>query len=258
MLRLFLAGLAVAAVLGRSADAAELARPPLIYQPVPVVAAPFNWTGCYLGANAGVLRANTDWVDEIPGDPAFGLDFGSHTSSGGLGGVQANCNYQIAAWVIGIMGDYDWTNATGSNPNLLAPTLVDRTQIRSLASITGRVGYAWDRFLAYVKGGSAFVERDYSVLFGGGATATVMERRGGWTAGIGAEYAFLDWLTGFVEYDYSRFASTANSFLCIGCGLFAPAVSFNTTANINVFKLGLSFTLPDEWDPQRSRSSPRG
>jgi outer membrane immunogenic protein len=258
MLRLFLAGLAVAAVLGRSADAAELARPPLIYQPVPVVAAPFNWTGCYLGANAGVLRANTDWTDQIPGDRAFGLDFGSHTSSGGLGGVQANCNYQIAAWVIGIMGDYDWTNATGSNPNLLAPTLADRTQIRSLASITGRVGYAWDRFLAYVKGGGAFVERDYSVLFGGGATATVMERRGGWTAGIGAEYAFLDWLTGFVEYDYSRFASTANSFLCIGCGLFAPAVSFNTTANINVFKLGLSFTLPDEWDPQRSRSSPRG
>ncbi|MFZ2144746.1 MAG: hypothetical protein WAV78_48840, partial [Xanthobacteraceae bacterium] len=145
MQRLLLAGLAVAVVLGRAADAAELARPPLIYQPVAVVAAPYNWTGCYLGANVGALRANTDWVDEIPGDPTFGLDFGSHTSSGGLGGVQANCNYQIAAWVIGIMGDYDWTNATGSNPNLLAPTLVDRTRIRSLASITGRVGYAWDR-----------------------------------------------------------------------------------------------------------------
>ena len=244
MQRLLLAGLAVAAVLGRAADAAELARPPLIYQAVAVVAAPYNWTGCYLGANVGALHANTDWVDEIPGDPAFGLDFGSH--------------YQIAAWVIGIMGDYDWTNATGSNPNLLAPTLVDRTQIRSLASITGRVGYAWDRFLAYVKGGGAFVERDYSVLFGGGAIATVMERRGGWTAGACAEYAFLDWVTGFLEYDYSRFASTANSFLCVGCGLFAPAVSFNTTANINLFKLGLSFTLPDEWDPQRSRSSPRG
>ncbi|HEY7242680.1 MAG TPA: outer membrane beta-barrel protein [Xanthobacteraceae bacterium] len=257
MQRLLLAGIVVVAALGRSADAAELARPPLVYQPPPVVVAPFNWTGCYLGANAGALRANTDWLDEIPGDPAFGLDFGSHASSGGLGGVQANCNYQVAAWVIGIMGDYDWTNATASNTNLLAPTLIDQTHIRSLASVTGRIGYAWDRLLVYAKGGGAFVDRDYGVLFGGAVTATVTERRGGWTAGIGAEYAFLDWLTGFVEYDYFRFASTTNSFLCIRCGLFASAVSFDTTANINVFKLGLSFTLPDEWDPQRSRSSPR-
>ena len=67
MQRLLLAGLAVAAVLGRAADAAELARPPLIYQPVAVVAAPYNWTGCYLGANVGALRANlvtlpSDWI----------------------------------------------------------------------------------------------------------------------------------------------------------------------------------------------------
>jgi hypothetical protein len=27
---------------------------------------------------------------------------------------------------------------------------------KSLASVTGRVGYAWDRFLGYVKGGGAF------------------------------------------------------------------------------------------------------
>ena len=108
-----LAVLGMALMLGRPAAGAELARPPLIYQPPALVAAPFNWTGCYLGANAGVLRASTDWVDEIPGDPAFGLDFGNHASNGGIGGVQANCNYQVAAWVIGIMGDYDWTSATG-------------------------------------------------------------------------------------------------------------------------------------------------
>ena len=252
-----LAVLGMALMLGRPAAGAELARPPLIYQPPALVAAPFNWTGCYLGANAGVLRASTDWVDEIPGDPAFGLDFGNHASNGGIGGVQANCNYQVAAWVIGIMGDYDWTSATGSNPNMLAPTLIDQTRIRSLASVTARAGYAWDRLLVYVKGGGAFVRRDYSVAFAGGTTATVLESRGGWTAGIGAEYAFLDWLTGFLEYDYSRFASAANRFFCAGCGLFSPAISFDTTASVNVLKLGLSFTFPDEWDPQRSRSSPR-
>jgi outer membrane immunogenic protein len=258
MQRLLLAGLAAAVVFARPADAAELARPPLIYQPLPAVVAPFIWSGCYIGANTGALRASTGWTDQSPGDPAFGLDFGSHTSSGALGGVHANCNYQISSWVVGLMGDYDWTSVAGTNPNLLAPALTDRTQIRSLASITGRVGYAWDRLLGYVKGGGAFVDREYSILFGGGSAATVTERRGGWTVGMGVEYAFLDWLTGFVEYDYSRFASSANSFLCVRCGLFAPAVSFNTTANISVLKIGLSFTLPDNWDPQRSRSSPRG
>jgi outer membrane immunogenic protein len=255
MKRLFLAGLAVTALFGGSANAADLTRP-LVYQ-APVIAY-FTWTGCYVGGNVGTLRANTDWTDQIPGDPAFGADFGSHTASGAIGGVQAGCNYQVGGWVFGLQGDYDWTNASGNNANFLAAALSDQTQIKSLASGTGRVGYAWDRFLGYVKGGGASVQRNYGLLFGGRTIASTIKARGGWTVGIGGEYAFLDWLTGFVEYDYYKFDSSTNMFICAGCGLFAAVVPFNVTTSINVFKVGLNFTMPDDWDPQRSRSRPRG
>ena len=52
---------------------------------------------------------------------------------------------------------------TGSNNNVLFPATTDQSNIRSLASVTGRVGYAWDRFLLYVKGGGAWERDDYSM-----------------------------------------------------------------------------------------------
>jgi outer membrane immunogenic protein len=253
MRRLCLAGLAVAAMFGGPANAADLPPAPAY---LPPVVAYFNWTGCYVGANVGGLWSNTDWTDQIPGDPALGADFGSHAAAGTVGGVQGGCNYQVGGWVFGLAGNYDWTTARGSNANLLAAALSDQTNIKQLASVTGRVGHAWDRFLGYVKVGGASVQRAHSFLLGGADLTTVSDRRGGWTVGIGGEYAFLDWLSGFVEYDYYKFGSAGVALACSGCGLFAVNVPFNVTTSINVLKVGLNFTMPDDWDPQRSRSTP--
>lgn len=69
--------------------------------------------------------------------------------------------------------------------------------------MTGRVGYAWDRFLGYVKGGAVFERVEYRVsstripLDVGAA-----ETRPGWLIGIGGEYAFTNFLSGFLEYNY--------------------------------------------------------
>ena len=144
--------------------------------------------------------------------------------------------------MFGIQGDYDWANATGSNANLLFPATTDQSTIRSIASVTGRVGYAWDRFLLYVKGGGAWERDDYSILIGGSTITTTSETRGGWTAGIGGEYAFLDWLTGFVEYDYYDFGTRTNTFAncTVGaCGAVSFPVDVKDTKN--VFKVGLNF-----------------
>jgi hypothetical protein len=56
--------------------------------------------------------------------------------------------------------------------NCIFPVLTDQTQIKSLGSVTGRVGYSWDRFLAYVKGGGAWLQSDYNVQFGGANVVT--------------------------------------------------------------------------------------
>src|SRR5207249_11809255 len=87
----------------------------------------------------------------------FGQSEGSHDANGFLGCVQAGCDYQFAGgFVIGVAGDYAWTDASGSNASLVLPGAVNHTRIDSLASVTGRLGYSWVRFLGYVKGGGAW------------------------------------------------------------------------------------------------------
>ncbi len=83
--------------------------------------------------------------------------------SGGLAGGQIGCNYQVNTWVFGIQGDYDWSNASGTAADASFCPGPDHSNVKSLASVTGRVGYTWDRFLGYVKGGGAWVRDDYSV-----------------------------------------------------------------------------------------------
>jgi outer membrane immunogenic protein len=217
-----------------------------VYRPLPPVVVPlFTWTGCYVGGNAGGLWAGSDWNDGVFGD------FGSGTASGAVGGAQIGCNYQAGSWVFGIQGDYDWTSANNNNnnaflSNLTGLVVTDQTQINSLASVTGRVGYAWDRFLAYVKGGGAWVKASYQFQIGGVAVATDSATQGGWTVGLGGEYAFTNWLTGFVEYDYYGFSDTSPGGLvcavaaggCAGGVLFTNNVSI--TNHISVVKAGLN------------------
>jgi outer membrane immunogenic protein len=148
----------------------------------------------------------------------------------------------------GIQGDYDWTSANNSNANAFLSnftglTVTDQTQINSLGSVTGRVGYAWDRFLGYVKGGGAWVNASYSFQVAGVPVATASSTQGGWTIGVGGEYAFNNWLTGFVEYDYYGFQNSSPSALVCApgaCGGVIVTNAVGVTTNINVVKVGLN------------------
>jgi outer membrane immunogenic protein len=247
MKKFLLAGVALSALLGGSAGAADLARPVPVYAPPPVFVPLFTWTGCYVGGNGGGIWASNDWNDSFYGD------YGNNTASGGIGGLQGGCNYQVGAWVFGLQGDYDWTsiNNTSANPvlsNLTGLVITDQTQIKSLASVTGRVGYSWDRFLAYVKAGGAWMQGSYAFQVAGVPVATASQTQSGWTVGVGGEYAFLNWLTGFVEYDYYGFNSNNNSGLlctptvCTGpVGAVALSNGTGVKDNVSVLKVGLNF-----------------
>jgi outer membrane immunogenic protein len=81
--------------------------------------------------------------------------------------------------------------------------------------VTGRIGYAWDRVLGYVKGGVAWERDDITfAFFPTGAIATVSDTRSGGTVGVGVEYAFTNRITGFVEYDYYQFGTSSDNFVC--------------------------------------------
>jgi len=57
----------------------------------------------------------------------------------------------------------------------------------------------------------------------------------------------LDWLTGFVEYDYYNFRNSATTFVCTTCG-FPIATTTIPVGNVNVIKAGLNLKFgPNKW-----------
>ena len=132
-----------------------------------MVAQVYNWSGCYIGGNAGGKWTRT--TDDVSigataATPAQTVSFGSDTNTSFIGGGQIGCQWQSGSWVFGLEGDADWqrsrtTRTLGATP-LPANVLVggDSFDYRSdwQASARGRLGYAWDRMLLYVTGGAAF------------------------------------------------------------------------------------------------------
>jgi outer membrane immunogenic protein len=210
MKKLWLGSVALIA-LGVPAIAADMpVKAPRVAAPVPY----FNWTGCYLGAHVGGAWGRKDF-----GDPT-GVNFAPPGEtvdvrvSGWIGGAQLGCDYQIAAnWVIGAEVDFSFADLKGSaaDPFFEGKNLEART--RWLATATGRIGYAMDRTLIYVKGGGAWARDQYDlradpfVIIPGllefpGGTASAKETRAGWTVGFGLERAIWDnWSVKF-EFDH--------------------------------------------------------
>jgi opacity protein-like surface antigen len=131
--------------------------PPPVYAPAPV----YNWTGFYVGGNLGF-----GWNHGSFSDP-LGNTLTPTTSGQFLGGGQVGLNYQFWSGVlIGAGADFDWLPNTdiSSTALLVNPpgvptgsTASVTVNNRSLTTITGRLGYAWDRVLLYGKGGGAWV-----------------------------------------------------------------------------------------------------
>ena len=142
------------------------------------VSGPFSiWTGCYLGGHAGGIWDSSDgWVVRTPGGAFVGQSLGAHDLDGWVGGAQVGCDYQFTGsrFVIGIQADYGWTDAKGSHASAREIGVAYHSDLKSLATVTGRVGHAWDRFLGYVKAGGAWSSVDYSastILVGTAYTA---------------------------------------------------------------------------------------
>jgi outer membrane immunogenic protein len=204
--------LAVSAV---SASAADLAARPYT-KVAPVVVAAYDWSGFYVGANGGGAWSRKCW-DVVP----FTVDFflgavsgpeGCHTASGATAGGQIGYRWQAAAWVFGLEAQGNWADLTGSNATQIAffDGFANRTKIDAIGLFTGQVGYSWNSFLLYVKGGAA-VTRDKYETFLTVPLATLptgfvadrgSETRWGGVVGIGGEYSFTQNWSLALEYDH--------------------------------------------------------
>jgi outer membrane immunogenic protein len=175
-----------------------------------------NWTGFYIGANGGGAWSHKCW--------AFaGVSEGCHNATGGAAGGQIGFNWQTGPLVLGVEFAGDWTSLKGENASLVftAPQNTNRTKVDGILAATGRLGYAFDAALLYVKGGGAWVSDKYDSrnTATGISTATASETRTGWTVGGGFEYGFTPNWSFAVEYDHYDFGTKGVSFVGPGAGI---------------------------------------
>src|SRR5215472_3737247 len=264
--------LSSAIVAAGPALAADLpVKAPPMAAPVPY----FSWTGCHVGGHIGEGWDRTTYSD--PGTvvtPTFtrqnfaplGASFSVNSDGAFLGGVQAGCDYQFASqWVIGIGGDFSWTDihSVANDPffngkNGVPIALSARTT--ELATITGRVGYAWDRLLFYGKGGGAFAHDKYSSnnagainnsgfgcnngVAGGVAVYCAVvgsADRWGWTAGVGLEWAFAPNWSAMVEYDRYGFDTRTIAMNVTNNSTPVVPANLNVRHDIDTVKVGINY-----------------
>jgi outer membrane immunogenic protein len=181
MKRFLRAGIAVGALAGiiGSATAADLPRQTPVYKAPAYVAPVFNWTGAYIGLNAGGGWGKSEYA---------GVE--KYDVSGGMVGATVGYNWQFGTWVLGLEGDADWSNIKGSG------TFAE-TKNEFLSTIRGRVGYSFDRFMPYVTGGLAIGNVKANNAF-----TSKDETKAGWAVGTGVEFAFAPQWTAKIEYLY--------------------------------------------------------
>jgi outer membrane immunogenic protein len=210
--RLLLASCAIGAIVPAYAADLPVSMPLKAPMAAPVLA--FNWTGCYLGAQAGGGWGQKNFTDEetTPGfldiiDPSFPRA----RTSGAVVGGQVGCDYQFASKVvIGVEGAGSWADIKGSSDPFFGGKAVFNADTKWLATATGRVGYAFDRILIYAKGGAAWAGDEYGLngsFVGTPFSYTGSETRFGYTIGAGIEWAFLQNWSAKVEYAYYDFGT---------------------------------------------------
>jgi outer membrane immunogenic protein len=213
----FLLGTVALVTLGMAApaSAADLAARPYTKAPPPMVAAMYDWSGFYIGANGGWAwgRRCLDFND---GFTAF--DEGCRDANGGVVGGQIGYRWQASSFVFGLEAQGDWANLRNSNDSLAFPGATFRSRTNALGLFTGQVGYAWNNVLWYVKGGAAVTNQRWDLFdtATGVGFAQAERTRWGGTVGTGIEYAFAPNWSFAIEYDYIFRTSDTDRFVIAG------------------------------------------
>ena len=214
-------------------NAADMPRPTLKAQPAPPSV--YNWSGFYIGGHAGA-----SWADNRFFDALGGADAAKFTANGHFGGGQIGYNWQNGQWVLGtelegslshlrrgVFGGFcggfqnfgcggggfcggfqnfgcsgGFGGFCGGFQNFGCFGGQVGARVQSLALLSARIGYAWDRTLFFVKGGGAQAHDKYVVNVPGVLSVTPTDTRVGWLVGAGIEYGLTPNWSGKVEYNY--------------------------------------------------------
>jgi opacity protein-like surface antigen/outer membrane receptor protein involved in Fe transport len=233
---------------GPFSGAASVGEPVSPIGPVyksPPTRSPYNWAGFYFGADgAYAWQGSTGTLTTASG--AFSTPY-SYSVTGPFAGIFTGGNYQFNQFVLGVEGDWQWSNLTG-NSQVLAPLGADgvlpggpftiSTTTKDYGSIRGRLGVALDRFLVFGTGGWATGTPSTAFALTGAAPfVTTGGKSDGWTIGAGLEYAITDTILGRIEYRYTSLETSG--FVSVPTN----STDAGTRAPISDFRAGIAYKL---------------
>lgn len=217
----------------------------------------FSWRGFYVGGHAGLATGETTgkidlpdrvWNDEnVARARGDGVEILSNLLSsdynltGALYGVHAGFNHQIGNMVLGIEGTYSLSSIDGSDT--CAVIFKCSREVDWLATVEGRLGYAFGHSMVYARGGVAWGEVNSNVdLLGlGVVTLSGSETHTGWTAGFGFEHAISNNVIARVEYSHIDLGEKTHELdLSIGDRATRISAPSKVDVDIDTIKVGVS------------------
>jgi len=202
----------VAFIASGPATAADIALTPIYKTPVASPSPHYNWTGFYVGVNAGYGFADTsnsfssNIFDFLPSSAIL------PNGKGFIGGAEAGYNWQNGNLVFGLEADISGSGmrGTASGSSAIAITTVEQ-KIPWFGTLRGRLGVLpADRLLIFASGGLAFGQTTAATTvfqFGAAPPCNVScvvgstsGNTAGWTVGGGFEYALWQNLSLKGEY----------------------------------------------------------
>ena len=242
-------GMTLATAGGAAADDIMATKAAPIQYAVPST---YDWTGFYVGGHVGLSWGRGTSTLSNPNPISVGDSFGSL-----YGGLQAGYNYVLPSrLLLGAEADITFPNfQTGADGLIFTGGTVQGTtvtdQIDYIATLRGRFGYAFDRWLIYGTGGFAWSQARFGETPGVASSEDlILLTRTGWTLGLGAEVAIApDW-TARIEYLYDRFGTVA--------GVFPSGTGYGSVFDINTLRFGLNYKLgvADAGTPANAGSDP--
>ena len=185
-----------------------------------------QWDSVYVGANGGWgASAAGHAIANFPADDRFN----KFNQSGALLGITLGLNRQISQMVYGVETDWGWANinGTGSGDAFSGCQAGCYTNVSSLGTLRGRVGYAWGTYMPYLTGGIA-----WGRIKSGQPGIDSSTWEPGFTVGGGVEALFAPNWSLKTEYLWVRLNDS---------GYTATAPVMVVQRDINVLRMGVNY-----------------
>jgi outer membrane immunogenic protein len=209
----------------------------------PATAAPpaiYNWTGCYIGVNAGGGLMRDSFTDSSNGTGG----------TGGVAGGQVGCNYQSGMAVFGVEGEGYWSGIKDSmSENGPFSSFERDARNKYDFSIAGRLGAAFDRTLIYGKAGWVWGQFDFGqtvVCCGSTPSVESLSKSGtldGLLLGVGVEHALTRNWTVKLEYNYLNYGARAFTQTSCVNSVCAVTGTSSDSATKHIFKVGANYLI---------------